>query len=185
MTNQFSSNTLVRWTAAFLAISSLFFASAVLAERSGESREGPASSEQSEAGEASESSGAGESQEGNAQAEGSHAEATQPDAGEGGKKGETLFGLNLENPWIVWGFVGVSLLLAVAVLRFGKPALLLTILLAGAAALLDGREVFFQFGRGNMLIVVLALITAVTHAAAAVLAFMALRAPGVVATRTK
>lgn len=170
MTNQFSSNTLVRWTAAFLVISSLFFASAVLAERSGESREGPASSESSES---------GESQEGNEQAEGSHAETTEPGAG------ETLFGLNLENPLIVWGFVGVSLLLAVAVLRFGTPALLLTILLAGAAALLDGREVFFQFGRGNMLIVILALLTAVTHAATAILAFMAWRAPSVVTTRTK
>lgn len=169
MTNQFSSNTLIRWTAAFLVISSLFFASAVLAERSGESREGPASSESSEA---------GESQEGNEQAEGSHAETTEPGAG------ETLFGLNLENPLIVWGFVGVSLLLAVAVLRFGTPALLLTILLAGAAALLDGREVFFQFGRGNMLIVILALLTAVTHAATTILAFMAWRAPSVVTTRT-
>lgn len=176
MTNQFSSNTRVRWTAAFLVISSLFFASAVLAERSGESREGPASSESSEA---------GESQEGNEQAEGSHAETTEPGAGENAKQGETLFGLNLENPLIVWGFVGVSLLLAVAVLRFGTPALLLTILLAGAAALLDGREVFFQFGRGNMLIVILALLTAVTHAAAAILAFMAWRAPSVVTTRTK
>lgn len=44
MTNQFSPTRLVRWTAAFLAISTLFFASAVLMERSGESRETPASS---------------------------------------------------------------------------------------------------------------------------------------------
>lgn len=103
-------------------------------------------------------------------------EEAEPGAREIGEQSETLFGLNLENPWIVWGFVGVSLLLAVAVLRFGKPALLLAILLAGAAALLDGREVIFQFGRANTLIASLALLTALTHAAAAILAFMAWRA---------
>ena len=169
MTNRSNLTTLARWTAALLAISTVFFALAVLMERSGESRETPAASEQLEA---------GESEEGNTEAEGSHAEATK--AGEGGEQAELIFGVNLENPWIVWGFVGTSLLLAVAVLRFGQPAFLLTILLAGAAALLDGREVFFQFGRANMVIAILALLTALAHAAAAMLALMAWRTLGAV-----
>lgn len=164
MTNRFSSTTLARWTAVLLVISTVFFALAVLMERSGESRETPAS-EQLEA---------GESGEENSQAEGSHAESAGTEAG--GEESETILGINLENPWIVWGFVSISLLLAVAVLRFGRTALLFTILLAGAAALLDAREVFFQFGRANMLIAVLAFLTALAHAAAAILALQAWRA---------
>ena len=162
MTNQFSPTTLARWTAVFLVISTVFFALAVLMERSGESREASATGEQLDA---------GESGEENEQAEGSHAEGAGTEAG--GEESETILGINLENPWIVWGFVGISLLLAVAVLRFGRTAFLFTILLAGAAALLDMREVFFQFGRANMLIAVLAFITALAHAAAAILALKA------------
>lgn len=165
MTNRTDLSTLARWTAALLAISTAFFALAVLMERSGESRETPATSEQL---------GAGEAGEENEQAEGSHAEGAGTEAG--GEESETILGINLENPWIVWGFVGISLLLAVAVLRFGRTALLFTILLAGAAALLDAREVFFQFGRANMLIAILAFLTALAHAAAAILALQAWRA---------
>jgi hypothetical protein len=173
MLNRFNPTTLVRWTAALLAISAVIFALAVLMERSGEYRELSAASERLKTGEASAPTEAGESQEENEQAEGSHTEVTK--AGESGEQDEEIFGVNLENPLLVWGFVGVSLLLAVAVLRFGKPALLLTIPLAGAAALLDVREVFFQFGRANMLIANLALLIALAHAAAAILALMAWR----------
>ena len=165
MTNRPNLSRLARWTAALLAISTAFFALSVLMERSGESRETPAASEPLEA---------GESAEENEQAEGSHAEGAGTEAG--GEESETILGINLENPWIVWGFVGISLLLAVAVLRFGRTALLFTILLAGAAALMDAREVFFQFGRANMLIAVLAFLTALAHAAAAILALKAWRA---------
>ena len=173
MMSRFSPTALARWTAALLAISAVIFALAVLMERSGKSRETSAAGALSEAGEAGAPTGAGESQEGNAQAEDSEAEAHE--AGGGGEQAEEIFGVNLENPWLVWGFVGVSLLLAVAVLRFGKPAFLLTILVAGAAALLDVREVFFQFGQANMQIAGLALLIALAHAAAAILALMAWR----------
>ena len=162
MTNRSNLTVLARWTAAMLAISTVFFALAVLMERSGESREASAAGEQLET---------GESGEANEQAEGSHAEGAGTEAG--GEESETILGINLENPWIVWGFVGISFLLAAAVLRFGRTALLFTILLAGAAALLDAREVFFQFGRAKMLIVVLALLTAFAHAPAAILALKA------------
>jgi len=183
MTNRTNLSTLARWTAALLAISTVFFALAVLMERSGESREASAAGEQLENREAAAPNEAGESGEENEQAEGSHAEGAGTEAG--GEESETILGINLENPWIVWGFVGISLLLAVAVLRFGQPAFLLTILLAGAAALLDAREVFFQFGRANMLIAVLAFLTALAHAAAAILAlkaWSALRTVGLAAS---
>ena len=99
MTNRFSSTTLARWTAVFLVISTVFFALAVLMERSGKSRETPAASEQLEA---------GESGEENSQAEGSHVEGAGTEAS--GEESETILGINLENPWIVWGFVSISLL---------------------------------------------------------------------------
>lgn len=176
MTNRTNLRTLARWTAALLAISTAFFALAVLMERSGESREASAAGEQLENREAAAPNEAGESGEENEQVEGSHPEGAGNE--EGGEESETILGINLENPWIVWGFVGISLLLAVAVLRFGRTALLFTILLAGAAALLDVREVFFQFGQANVLIAVLALLTSLAHAAAAILALKAWRALG-------
>ncbi len=88
-----------------------------------------------------------------------------------------ILGINLENPWIVWGFVGVSLLMIVAILRFGKTALLLTIALAGLAAILDAREAIFQFAGNNLSVASLAIIVAFAHAAAAILAFMGWRLP--------
>jgi hypothetical protein len=160
--------TLVRWTAALLAVSTLFFGLAVIVERSGNAHKEPVTSEQN--GEANTS---GESQEGNAEPEGAHTETAN----------EVVFGINLENPWIVWGFVGLSLLMIVAVLRLGKVALLLVILLAGVAAVLDAREAIFQFAGNNVSVASLAIIVALTHAAAGILAFMAWRSPALTGTR--
>jgi hypothetical protein len=162
-----------------LVISAVLFALALLMERNDESRAASPAIAHQEAGEAGESgehaeathSDAGESGE---QAEGNHTEAAEAGA-ENGHREEMLLGFNLENPWLVWGFVGVSILLALAVLRFGKPAFLFAILLAGVAALLDVREVFFQMGLANMQIAGLALVIALLHAAASVLAFMGWR----------
>ena len=169
MATQLSSTTLGRWTAALLAISTLFFGLAVIVERSGNAHKAPVTSEQT--GEApSAPIPSGESQEGNTQPEGAHTETTN----------EVVFGINLENPWIVWGFVGLSLLMIVAVLRFGKTAVLLTIPLAGVAAVLDAREAIFQFAGNNVSVASLAVLVALAHAAAAILAFLAWRAPGIV-----
>ena len=164
MATQFNSTTLVRWTAALLAVSTLFFGLAVIVERSGNAHKAPVASEHVESGEANSS---GVAQEGNAQPEGAHTETTN----------EVVLGINLENPWIVWGFVGVSLLMIVAILRLGKMALLLTIALAGVAAVLDAREAIFQFAGSNVSVASLAIIVALTHVAAAILAFMAWRSP--------
>ena len=130
MATQYSSNTLVRWTVTLLAVSTLLFGLAVIVERSGHAREAPVASEHVESGEANPS---GETREGGEQSESSHMEESN----------EVILGINLENPLIVWGFVGVSLLMIIAVLRFGKTALLLTIPLAGVAAILDAREAIF------------------------------------------
>jgi hypothetical protein len=161
--------TLVRWTAAWLAISTLFFGLAVIVERSGNTHKEPVTSEQT--GEANPS---GESQEGNAEPEGAHTETTN----------EVVFGINLENPWIVWGFVVLSLLMIVAVLRLGKAALLLTIPLAGVAAVLDAREAIFQFAGNNISVASLAVIVALAHAVAAILAFIAWRSPALTGTHS-
>ena len=149
---------LVRWTATWLAVSTLFFGLAVIVERNGNAHKAPVSSEQ--IGEANPS---GESQEGNVQPEGAHTETAN----------EVVLGINLENPWIVWGFVVLSVIMIVAVLRLGKTALLLTIPLAGVAMVLDVREAIFQFGGNNGSVASLAIIVALAHAAAAILAFMA------------
>ncbi len=162
---------LVRWTSAMLAISALLFAAAVLMEGSGH-RE-PASAGMAahdEAAETQETSGHDEAAESSAAKQG----GDSAKVGETGSHAEqTILGINLETPWLVWGFVGVSIMLAAAVLRLGRAALALAILLAGAAAILDGREVFLQLARANASVASLAALTAFAHAAVVVLAVLA------------
>ena len=163
MATQFNSTTLVRWTVTLLAVSTLLFGLAVIVERTGHTQEEPVAGEHIESGEANPSE---ETHEGGQQSESVHTEESN----------EVVLGINLENPWIVWGFVGVSLLMIVAILRFGKTPLLLTIPLAGVAAVLDAREAIFQFAGNNVSVASLAIIVFLAHAAAAILAFMAWRA---------
>ncbi len=166
MATRLDSAALRRWTAALLAISTLFFGLAVIVERSSNAHKAAVTTEQT--GEASSTpTTSGESQEGNAQPAGAHTATTN----------EVVLGINLENPWIVWGFVGLSLLMIVAVLQFGKTALLLTVLLAGVAAVLDAREAIFQFTGNNVAVASLAALVALAHTAAAILAFTAWRLP--------
>lgn len=155
-----------RWTAALLVISALLFGAAVLAE-GGESAEAT-HSEATESGEEPASA----------------SESPQPDeAGEESRPGneaaeldETLFGIDIENPFIVWGFVIVSLALAAAVLANVRYALMLALALGVVAALLDGREVLLQLAENNPGIAGLAVATAIAHAAVAILALLAWRA---------
>jgi hypothetical protein len=144
-----------------LAVSTLLFGLAVIVERRGIAHKAPVTSEQT-----GEVHSSGEAEEGSEQAEGVHDETAN---------NEVVLGINLENPWIVWGFVGVSLMMILAILRFGKTALLLTIALAALAAVLDSREAIFQFAANNISVASLAVIVALTHAAAAILAFVARR----------
>jgi hypothetical protein len=173
---------LLRWTSAMLAISALLFATAVLMEGSGHHREPASMAAHDEAAGAQEQGGHDEAAvTPNTKQGGDSAEVGETDShaevGETGSHVEqTILGINLETPWLVWGFVGVSIMLAVAVLRLGKATLLLAILLAGAAAVLDGREVFLQLARANASVASLAVLTAVAHAAVVILAVLAWQA---------
>jgi hypothetical protein len=158
-----------RWTAALLTVAALLFALAAWLEHGGEPSGGTA---HVETGEGSAATEAGEAAEGKTPV--AHPEPGAA-AENGGQLPETVLGINLENRWLVWGFVAASLILAAVVLRLWPPAFLLTILLAGVAALLDGREVFSQLERENAPIAILALIIALAHAAAAISAAMGWR----------
>lgn len=172
---------LVRWTAAMLAISALLFATAVVMEGSGHRDpasmvahdQAPEAQEQGGHDEAAESSNA---KQGGGSAEtgetGGHIEGDETAS----HAEQMILGINLETPWVVWGFVGVSIMLAAAVLSLGKATLLLAILLAGAAAILDGREVFLQLARANAGVASLAALTALAHAAVVILAVLAWQA---------
>ena len=170
-----------------MSISALLFAAAIVAERGGEPREAPAASvvgspaepthdATAEAGENTEA-GIGEAAE---HAEAATVVSTPVEAvghDENGEQVAELFlGINLENPVLVWGFVVVSLLLAGAVLRLGRPALLLAVAVAGVAAILDGREVLLQIARASPSVVSLAAATALAHISVVVMAAMAWQA---------
>ena len=146
--------TLARWIAGLLAISAIAFALAVLLENH-------------KAGEV------GEPNPVTAEILGRGGEVGDVHQ-EGGASAEEFLGVNLESPWLVWGFVVVSLLVAAAVLRLWILAFLLAVLLAGLAAVLDVREVVNQMDDGNSLIAILAVLIALAHVAAAVLAIMVL-----------
>ena len=162
---------LVHWTSAMLAISALLFATAVLMEGSGH-REPAGMAAHDETAGAQEQDGHDEAAESSTAKQG----GGNAEVGETGSHAEqTVLGINLETPWLVWGFVGVSIMLA-AVLRLGKATLLLAILLAGAAAILDGREVFLQLARANASVASLAALTALAHAAVVILAVLAWQA---------
>ncbi|TIQ40717.1 MAG: hypothetical protein E5X49_22185 [Mesorhizobium sp.] len=64
-------------------------------------------------------------------------------------------------------------MLAAAILRLGRATLVLAILLAGAAAVLDGREVFLQLARANASVARLAALTALAHAVVVIRAVLA------------
>ncbi len=166
---------LVRWTSAMLAISALLFAAAVWVEGTGH-REPASVVAHDEAAESQEQGGQDEAAESSKQG--------SVGAGETGSHAEqAILGINLENPRLAWGFVGVSILLAAVVARFGaavpfgNTTLALAILLAGVAAILDGREVFLQLARANASVASSAALTAFAHAAVVILAVLAWAAP--------
>ncbi|AZO53619.1 MULTISPECIES: hypothetical protein [unclassified Mesorhizobium] len=168
-----------------LAISALFFAAAVWMEGTGH-REPAGVVAHDEAAESQEQGGhdeAGESSNPKHQDNAATSETS-------GHAEPTFLGMNLEDSRLVWGFVAVSILLAVAVMRFGLVApfgnatLLLAIVLAGVAAILDGREVFLQLDRANASVAGLAGLTALTHIAVVVLAALAWRAASPVGPAT-
>ena len=166
ITSRAGTSSLQRLMAALLVVSAVVFVIGILLERSG-----PAAEVQTLAPPlatlvtGSPAENGNESAEANPQATGS---APQPEI-----QGETSFGLNLENPWLVAAFALASVALAAALLRFGWPALLLAFLLGAGAAVLDLQEVLTQLGRGNLLVAGLAGLVAAAHLAVAFLAIVA------------
>ena len=166
----------LRLLATLLVVSAVLFVIGISAERMTEAGEAHTENEPVVTTEATETPAEGEEGEG----EETHAEEEASEGGEGtdtdaDEGSEAILGLNLENPWILGAFAAVSLALAMAVLRLGQPALLVAILFAGAATLLDLREVVIQIQRANWLIAGLAVLVALAHAAATVVAALAWR----------
>ena len=106
-------------------------------------------------------------------------EATKEDA-EGNAAHEqtersSVFGINLESPWVSAGVVLGSLLLIAALFLFGYRVLLLVLIVALAATIFDVREVIFQFGQARYGVVALASGVAISRLATVIVAWFALR----------
>ena len=87
---------------------------------------------------------------------------------------ETVFGLPLENPWLVAAFVLGWLVLAAALIRFGRITLPVILLVVVVAMVLDVGEVVRQIGEAKSLVAAFAVLVAVAHLALAVLALLVL-----------
>ncbi len=91
-----------------------------------------------------------------------------------GLQSETVFGLDLENPWFVTAFVLIWLVFIAALVRFGRIALPAVLLIAIVATVLDGGEVVRQIGEAKSLLASIAVLVTVAHVALAVLALLVL-----------
>ncbi len=87
---------------------------------------------------------------------------------------ETVFGLDLENPWFVAAFTLGWLVLAAALIRFGRITLPVVLLVVVVAMVLDVGEVMRQIGEAKSLVAAFAVLVAVAHLALAVLALLVL-----------
>ena len=87
---------------------------------------------------------------------------------------ETVFGLDLENPWFVTAFALVWVVFIVALLRFGRLALPAVLLVAAVATVLDIGEVVRQVGEAKGLLATMAGLVTVSHGALAALALVVL-----------
>jgi hypothetical protein len=177
------SASLRRIAALMLLLATVAFMIGVIAERSmaGESSEtrpsqtvSASSSEQSEkAAEVADSHDEGEAAEGTGE-EGHTDVATEPHT-EASETRETILGINAESTGAVAAAVIISLLVAASVWFWGTPAVL--VVATGVTLLFaafDLREVAHQLNETRTNLVVIALLTAVLHASAAVVAGLAL-----------
>ena len=87
---------------------------------------------------------------------------------------ETVFGLDLENPWFVTAFALVWVVFIAALLLFGRLALPAVLLVAAVATVLDVGEVVRQVGEAKDLLATMAGLVTVSHVALAVLALVVL-----------
>ena len=165
----------LRWTlVALLAASTVLFAVGIAAERSNADTHSPeAAQTEAAAGEAAET----HDEAGEAESEEGHAE---PAAGETSSEDERLLGIDLESaPLVVLAVLAGLGLAALTATRFGRLRgfLLAVALVALVWAALDVREVLHQLDESRTGIAVVAIVVAVLHLAAALLAgAMAMRA---------
>lgn len=112
--------------------------------------------------------------------DGGHEETPSTTGEQGGAQAETIFGLDLENPWLVGAYVLVWLLLGVALFRPWRIAWWVLLLVSLLTLIFDVGEVIRQLTFANPLLVSFALLVALTHLALAVLAgFVLARNPRV------
>jgi Flp pilus assembly protein TadB len=115
---------------------------------------------------------------------GSEEEATESAEGQGGEEAgepgseaeesERLFGIDLEQPWLIGLAVAVSVGLAVAtLLRPGRGLFVLIVAFGLAFAALDARELVHQSGESNAGLVAIAATLVVMHLGVAVVAWRA------------
>ncbi len=91
-----------------------------------------------------------------------------------GLQGETVFGLDLENPWFVTAFTLIWVVFIAALLRFGRIALPAILIVAVVAMVLDVGEVVRQGGEAKSLLATMAVLVTVAHVGFALLALLVL-----------
>ncbi len=95
-----------------------------------------------------------------------------------GVQSETVFGLDLENPWFVTAFALIWVVCIAALLRFGRITLPAILIVAVVATMLDVGEVMRQIGEARSLVAAFAVLVAVAHLTLVVLAlFVLARSP--------
>ena len=105
-----------------------------------------------------------------------HQAAENPNAGNVSSEAgnTTILGLNLESTWVIVMVVLGSLLLMLALLRFGWPVLFLVLIVTILAMVMDVRELMYQMGQANTGITFLAASVVVTRVITAIVTLWAL-----------
>lgn len=151
-------------TISLIVISTLLLITGVIIERSGVAVPAPTASQQHTTQGSNPSHDADGGHEGTTPTAVSH--ESVPDA--------VLFGLDLENPWVVGAFAFIWLVLIAALLRFGRIAFLAILLAAIITTVLDVGEVLRKAGEANTLVPTFAVLVAVAHLALVAVALLVL-----------
>lgn len=151
-------------TISLVVISTLLFITGVIIERSGVTVSAPSTSQQQT------TQGSNPSHD----ADGGHESTTPTDVSHGSVPDAMLFGLDLENPWVVGAFAFVWLVLIAALVRFGRSAFLAILLAAIITTVLDVGEVLRKAGEANTLVLTFAVLVAVAHLALVAVALLVL-----------
>jgi len=137
----------------------VFFVVGVVIERGGEAHT-PTSNHQNAPSSAATSS----------DPDGGHDETPSTSKPQNSISAETVFGLDLENPWAVGAFVMVWLVLAVALLRLGRLAWMALLCVAILTGALDVAEVGRQWTSAHLTVAIFALGVLLAHVVLVVLA---------------